>query len=157
MPMIVDNAQITDIDELTELRLAYLEEDNGTLSEDDREKIRMELPGYFKRHLNKSIFCYLAKEGGQIVACAFLLLVEKPMSPLFINGRTGTVLNVYTKPKYRHKGYGKMVMEKLLSDAAEKDLCVVELKSTEEGYSLYKSVGFTDDVSKYHLMKWHHQ
>ncbi len=155
--MIVDNAQITDIDELIELRLAYLEEDYGILSETDRKNIRMGLPDYFEKNLNQNIFCYLGKDNEQIVACAFLLLVEKPMSPAFINGRTGTVLNVYTKPEYRYKGYGKLVMEKLLSDAVKKNLSVVELKSTEDGYSLYKSVGFLDDMSKYHHMKWYHQ
>ncbi len=91
----------------------------------------------------------------QAIACAFLLIVEKPMSPAFITGRTGTVLNVYTSPAYRHRGYAKMIMKKLLSDAVEKNLSVVELKSTDAGYHLYRSVGFTDDMSKYHFMKWH--
>lgn len=61
------------------------------------------------------------------------------------------------KPSYRHRGYAKKIMEKLLSDAVEKKLSVVELKSTEDGYHLYKSVGFTDEMSKYHVMKWYHQ
>lgn len=72
-----------------------------------------------------------------------------------MTGRTGTVLNVYTKPVYRHKGYAKKIMKELLSDAARKNLSVVELKSTEDGYHLYKSIGFTDEVSKYHSMKWY--
>ena len=79
------------------------------------------------------------------------------MSPAFITGRTGTVLNVYTKPQYRHKGYAKEIMNRLLSDAVEKNLSVVELKSTEDGYRLYHSVGFVDEFSKYHSMKWYNQ
>jgi len=43
----------------------------------------------------------------------------------------------------------------LLQDAVKMNLSSVELKATEAGYNLYKSVGFTDDVSKYHCMKWH--
>lgn len=155
--MIVENAKSADIDQLTELRLAYLKEDYGELSEHDIKKIRQELPGYFKKNLNQNIFCYLVRDEDQIIACAFLLLVEKPMSPAFITGRTGMVLNVYTKPVYRQKGYAKMLIEKLLSDAVEKNLSVVELKSTEDGYHLYKSVGFTEDRSKYRFMKWHNQ
>lgn len=31
----------------------------------------------------------------------FLLVAQKPMSPAFITGRTGSVLNVYIKPQYR--------------------------------------------------------
>lgn len=155
--MIVENAEIGDIDSLTELRIAYLKEDYVNLEEEDISKIRWDLPDYFKKNLNENIFCYLIRDEESVIACAFLLVVEKPMSPAFITGKTGTVLNVYTNPAYRHRGYAKKIMEKLLSDAVKKDLSFVELKSTEDGYHLYKSVGFTDEVLKYHVMKWYHQ
>ena len=155
--MVVENANIEDVTLLTELRLEYLKEDHGKLSKSDIELIRRDLPDYFKKNLNQNIFCYLIREKEEIAACAFLLVVEKPMSPAFITGRTGTVLNVYTKPQYRNKGYAKGIMNKLLSDAEEKNISVVELKSTEDGYSLYQSVGFVEEVSKYHTMKWYNQ
>lgn len=155
--MVVENANIEDVNLLTELRLEYLKEDHGKLSESDIEIIRRDLPNYFKKNLNQNIFCYLIREKEEIAACAFLLVVEKPMSLAFITGRTGTVLNVYTKPQYRHKGYARGIMNKILSDAVEKNLSVVELKSTENGYRLYQSVGFVDEVSKYHSMKWYNQ
>lgn len=150
----VEYAKTADIAALTELRLAYLEEDHGKLREDEIEIIRRGLPDYFKRNLNQNLLCYLVKEQGEIAACAFLLVVEKPMSPSFITGKTGTVLNVYTKPIYRHKGYARQIMKKLLADAADKNLSVVDLKSTEDGYRLYQSVGFVDDMPAYHLMKF---
>lgn len=152
--VMVEYAEITDIGALTELRLRYLQEDNGDLSEEDIKKIRKDLPVYFERNLNQNIFCYLIREKEEVAACAFLLVVEKPLSPAFITGKTGTVMNVYTKPEYRHKGYAKRIMQKILYDAVEKELSVVELKSTDSGYQLYKSVGFKDDTSKYHFMKW---
>ena len=92
--MIVEKANIEDATLLTELRLAYLKEDYGELSKNDIEIISRDLPDYFKKNLNRNIFCYLIREGEEIAACAFLLVVEKPMSPAFITGRTGTVLNV---------------------------------------------------------------
>lgn len=124
--MMIEKATMQDIEQLTQLRLAYLMEDYGELNENEQE----------------------------IVACAWLLVVEKPMSPAFINGKTGTVLNVYTKPKHRCKGYGKQVMNMLLQDAVNMELSVVELKATEAGYSLYQSIGFKDVVSSYHQMEW---
>lgn len=153
--MAVENANIEDAVLLTELRLAYLKEDYGQLSEEEIGIIRRDLPDYFKKNLNQNLFCYLMREKEEIASCAFLLVVEKPISPAFITGRTGTVLNVYTKPQYRHRGYAKEVMKKLLSEAVEKELSVVELKSTEDGYRLYQSVGFEDEVSKYRSMKWY--
>lgn len=96
---------------------------------------------------------YVARNEVDIVSCAFLLIVEKPMSPSFITGKTGTVLNVYTKPEYRHRGYAKELMKMILEDAVAQDVSIIELKSTEDEYSLYKSVGFEDVVAKYHNMK----
>lgn len=151
----VERACISDIASLTALRLAYLQEDCGELNEEVISKLSEDLPAYFKKNLNNNIFCYLIKETEEIVACAFLLIVEKPASPMFITGRTRTVLNVYTKPICRHKGYAKAIMKTLLQDAVEMNLSSVELKSTDAGYNLYKSIGFTDDMSKYHFMKWY--
>ena len=151
--MKTEKAEIRDISALIELRLEYLHEDNGYLDEYEIEQIRNGLPAYFNSHLGKDLFCYVMRNGDEIASCAFLLLVEKPMSPAFLSGKTGTVLNVYTRPAYRHKGYAKMVLEALLADAKQMELCVLELKSTDAGYPLYRSLGFADDVSKYHPMK----
>ena len=149
--MIFEKATITDINGLTDLRLAYLQEDLGVIT--DKELIQESLPGYYEKHLNKDLMVYIARDDEDIVACAFLLIVEKPMSPSFITGKTGTVLNVYTKPEYRNKGYAKKLMTMMLEDATAQDVSVIELKSTEDGYLLYKSVGFEDVVAKYHNMK----
>lgn len=146
-----EKATIKDINMLTDLRLAYLQEDLGVIT--DKQLIQESLPGYYEKHLNKDLMVYVARDDEDIIACAFLLIVEKPMSPSFITGKTGTVLNVYTKPEYRNKGYAKKLMTMMLEEATAQDVSVIELKSTEDGYLLYKSVGFEDVVVKYHNMK----
>ena len=150
----VERANISDIASLTALRLEFLQEDCGELSGEVISKLVEALPAYFEKNLNHNIFCYLIREKENVVACAFLLIDEKPANPMFITGRTGTVFNVYTKPRCRYKRYAKAIMETLLQDAVEMNLSFVDLESTEAGYDLYKSIGFTDDVSKYHCMKW---
>lgn len=151
--MIFDKATIKDIGVLTDLRIAYLQEDLGVISDKDLEVIQGSLPIYYEKHINKDFIAYVAKDNEDIVSCAFLLIVEKPISPSFITGKTGTVLNVYTKPEYRKKGCAKKLMTMMLEDARAEDVSVIELKATEDGYSLYKSVGFEDVVAKYHNMK----
>ncbi len=47
-----------------------------------------------------------------------------------------------------------MLMNAMIADAKELNIDVIELKATADGYDLYRSVGFEDDRSKYHLMKW---
>ena len=155
--MTVEKARTKDIEALVKMRLCYLIEDNGSLDAQDLEAIKRELPGYFQAHLGKDLFVYVIRDGQTIVSCAFLLTVEKPMSPAFINGKTGMVLNVYTCPSYRRKGCAKKIMEALLSEAKKMEISVIELKATEDGYPLYRSVGFVDDGSKYHRMKWKNQ
>ena len=152
--MKTDRATASEIGMLVRARIDYLTEDHGALDERDATAIRKQLPGYFAAHLNRDLFCHVIRDGETIVSCAFLLVVEKPMSPSFLNGRTGTVLNVYTQPAYRRRGYARAVMEALLDDARAMGLCVVGLKATDDGYPLYRSVGFEDDVSKYHCLKW---
>ena len=150
----MDKAVLADIDLLVQLRLDYLKEDYQEYDEKEMAEIERQLPDYYHRHLGKDLFCYVAREGEDIVSCALLLVVEKPMNPSFINGKTGTVFNVYTKPSFRKKGYAKRVMSDLLADAEEMKLCVIDLKSTEMGYPLYASLGFKDAQSHYHEMKW---
>jgi len=150
----IEKASEYEIEELVKLRIAYLQEDFGSLSEHDLQCMEEALPEYFKSHLNRELMVFVAKENEEIVSCAFLLVVEKPMSPAFLTGKTGTVLNVYTKPEHRKRGYARQLMNALLLEAKERDLSVVELKTTEDGYHLYKSVGFEDVVSKYHAMRF---
>ena len=151
--MIFDKATIEDIGVLTDLRIAYLNEDLGVISNENLELMQAFLPSYYEKHLNKDLMAYVARDEMDIVSCAFLLIVEKPMSPSFITGKTGTVLNVYTKPDYRKKGYAKKLITTMLEDAKAEGLSIIELKATEDGYSLYKSVGFEDVVAKYRNMK----
>lgn len=153
MFMIFDKATKKDIGELTELRISYLQEDLGVVSDENLELMQATLPSYYEKHLNKDLIVYVARDEMDIVSCAFLLIVEKPMSPSFITGKTGTVLNVYTKSEYRKRGYAKELITMMLKDAKVEGVSVIELKATEDGYSLYKLVGFEDVVAKYHNMK----
>ncbi len=149
----VEKALLRDIDALIGLRIAYLRE-TSDLSDRDAGIISDRLAGYFDAHLNRDLFCYLLRDGDAIVSCAFLLVIEKPMNPVFINGKTGTVMNVYTRPGFRHSGYARRVIDALLRDAGRMELCTVELKATDAGYPLYRAAGFEDDVSAYHPMRW---
>ncbi len=152
--MRAEQATPADIGELTELRLLYTAEDLGALREADAAAMRERLPGWLRLHLGRNLFAYVVRADGRIAACAFLLTVEKPMSPAFINGRTGIVLNVYTRPEHRRLGYARCIMRALLADARRLALCTVELKATEAGVPLYRDAGFADDGSHYHAMKW---
>lgn len=152
--MIFEKANINDISALVELRIAYLLEDYEKLSENILTIIANNLHVYFQEHLNKDLLVFICRDKNKIVSCCFLCVTEKPSNPTFINGKTGTILNVYTKPEYRKKGIAKSLLKMLLFESEKIGLDFVELKATDSGYNLYKSIGFEDVISKYHNMKY---
>lgn len=153
--MLFGKADLKDIDELQRLRFAYLEEDFGDISDENRAQIDASLPDYLRRQLNRDLFVYTARED-RICACVWLLSLEKPASPAFPNGKTGFVMNVYTDPAYRRQGLATRLMNMMLDEAKEMGLDMVELKATDAGYPVYKKVGFQDAVA-YHrpmIYRW---
>ena len=53
MSVIFDTANSNDISELIRLRIAYITDDYGSISEDDKHAMEEQLPGYFERKLGK--------------------------------------------------------------------------------------------------------
>ncbi len=152
MDIIYLNGISENSNELIDIRISYLSEDYGGLSSEQQTIIKKSLVSYYERHLGKDLFVYTARTD-HIISCCFLLVTEKPANPSFPNGRTGTVLNVYTEPNYRRMGIASKLMRMLIEDARSMGLDFVELKATESGYSVYRKLGFEDTESKYHAMR----
>ena len=147
-------ARLADTSELVRLREGYLTADLGELRPDQCASIERELPPYLERHLDRDLFAFVARDDQDgIVCCAWLLLVEKPPSPRFPRGRTGTLFNVYTEPAHRRRGLARQVMTILLDASREMGLDVIELHATDDGYPLYRSLGFEDDSSTHVAMR----
>ena len=145
MGYLLDRATTNDIAELIELRMAYLQADFGDIDQDVLQTIRESLPAFFARHLGNDLHAFVMRdEQDGIVSVALMLESEKPANPRFPHGRIGTVFNVYTSPAHRRRGLARQVMEELIAEAHNRSLDLVELNATNEGYSLYKSIGFTD-------------
>ena len=152
--MVFEKADQNDINDLVKLRIAYLLEDYGEIASDKLSLISDNLPDYFHTHLNKDLFVFVCRDEHDLLGCCFLYVSEKPSNPSFINGKTGTVLNVYTKPQFRKQGIAGKLIKLLLSESERLNLDFVELQATDSGYNLYKSMGFDDVISKYHNMKY---
>ena len=155
MSFVIEQASTADIPELVELRIGYLTADFGELSEEQRRELGFELPNYLRFKLGRDLLAFVARDGqgGRIATCAWLLLVDKPPSPRFPHGRTGVLFNVYTVPRYRRRGLARQVMELLIEDAQARALDVVELHATEDGYPLYRALGFEDDSTTHVPMR----
>lgn len=84
-------AELSDMGSIIEMRIAYIESDLGTINESDRTKMHKQLPEYFTKHLNRDVFAFIEKPDVRVIAMALLLVIEKPSSPNFINGKIGNV------------------------------------------------------------------
>ena len=60
--MIFDKATIKDIGALTDLRIAYLQEDLDNITNKDLEVMQASLPSYYEKHLNKDLIVYVARD-----------------------------------------------------------------------------------------------
>ena len=150
--VVYEKADIRDISELIEMRIAYLQEDMG-ISEKDIPSFRKALNTYYENHLDHDLTVICAKEDEGMISCAFLVSETKPPNPRFPNGKAGTVFNVYTKPEHRHHGHGHKVMTMLIREAEDMQLSQIELKATEDGYHLYEKLGFQKESSSYTSMR----
>lgn len=150
--MIIRKATINNIDLLIKLRFDYLIEDNGSLTHDEKTAIQEQLRDYFEKHIQDNTFIgVIAEMDSQIVSTAYLAISEKPANPVFITGKTGTLLNVLTYPEFRRKGIATKVITFLLEEAKKVGVSSIELSATSDGKPLYEKVGFI--TSKYTAMR----
>ncbi len=151
--IVFDTATKSDIDDLIRLRIAYMIDDFGQISEEEKCAMETHLPGYFERCLGKELVAFVARVEGRPVAAAYLLIVEKPANPFLPNGLEGEVLSVYTEDEYRGKGVCTQLMKNLIAYGIEKKLCRINLMATDEGYPIYQKLGFVDKVQNYKDMR----
>ncbi len=142
-------AEQRDLPALIALRLAYFEEEFGTLSSEQLDAIRNQLPRYFAEHLGVDCFAFVAETAaGEIVANTILCCEEKPANPFFPNGKSGTVLGVYTMPDHRRKGIAAALMQRLMKQARRQSLDVVRLTASAMGRSVYAGIGFQEKIQQ---------
>lgn len=147
--MIFRNGEYADSAELTEMRVEYLKADWGTLTKEQEAAIREQLPSCFERLLGENLAAYVAEENGQLAGTVLMLITDKPAGPAFLNGKVGTLMNVYVRPQFRKLGLGAKLVNMALEDARHKGLCHVELDATKQGEKLYDCLGFQKVVSHY--------
>ncbi len=151
--VVYDVANLKDIPELVRLRILYMIEDFGSITDEEREGMEKQLPGYFERELGKKLIAFVARAEGRLVASAYLLIIEKPANPFFLNGLDTEVLSVYTEEGYRGRGICSKLMKNMIDYAAKHKISRIDLIATIDGYPIYKKLGFEDKVQKYKDMR----
>ena len=154
MAIIFDEATKKDIDELIRLRIAYMIDDFGSVSDFEREAMEKQLPDYFNRKLGTELIAFVARDGDKIVSVAYLHIIEMPANSILLNGIYGEVLSVFTEHEYRGQGLCTKLMSNLVEYGRTHGLGRVDLSATKEGYPIYSKIGFKDKEHRYTAMQY---
>jgi GNAT superfamily N-acetyltransferase len=79
---------------------------------------------------------------GALAACAVGTIDRRLGGPGNPSGLTGYVFNVSTDPGHRRRGYSRACLEALLAWYGERGVRTVDLRASEQGEHLYRSLGF---------------
>lgn len=143
-----------DLEAVVAMRLAFLEEDSGGLTAEQRLLLSQRLPPYFQRHLGRDLTVYAAWDGAKMAATAYLLAEAFPPNLRYPTGMRGTVLNVYTAPPYRRRGLAGRLVSMAVEDGRRLGLSRLELQATAQGAPVYRSVGFMAAASRLLSMEY---
>lgn len=153
MNITFDEATKEDINELIKLRIAYMIDDFGSVTEHEKECMETQLRDYFDRKLGDELVAFAARDGKRIVSVAYLHIIEMPANSILLNGLYADVLSVYTEPEYRGQGLCTKLMEMLVEYGKKRGLGRIDLSATEKGYPIYKKIGFEDTEHRYTDMR----
>ena len=156
MSIVFCEATKEDIDELVKLRIAYMVDDFGGVSDHEKECMEKQLPDYFNRKLGDELIAFVAKDGNRIVSVAYLHIIDMPANSILLNGLYGEVLSVYTEPEYRGKGLCTKLMQNLIDYGKKRGLGRVDLSATKEGYPIYSKLGFVEKEQRYIDMRYNY-
>ena len=142
MSIVIRMANQDDLENLIRIRYDCFDAMGWNVTPNMKTRIDLELEQYYKEHLNRDLFVAVVEEKENFVASAFLVVNCVPASPSWPTGKTGLILNVWTKLEYRRKGLASRLMQLLIEEAKRRELSCLKLSASEMGVPLYEKLGF---------------
>jgi len=141
--MNIRTATIADVDELTELRLAFLAEVRGL----DRETLRGSFAAATAEFLRSSLasgalHCWVAEEDDRAVGLVAVIRNLVPPRPNQHRPYEGYIINMYVQPSHRGRGVARALLETCLASRDQLAIARFTLHATAEGRPLYETLGF---------------
>lgn len=144
MSITIRTATKNDIETLIKFRFMYMNDVEGELSQEQINALNLQLPQYFRNHIDNDFTAYLAEDNGKAVSIIFMVRLEKPASVHFLSGSTCYLMNVYTISEYRRLGIASQILDRLISDAKSEGITCIDLSATEMGKHVYLKKGFVE-------------
>ena len=144
MPIEVRRATIADVDALTTLRAALMEEEHPFDDEVARATYLQATRQYFARTIpSEEFISWVAEADGAVVAISGLIFFLRPPWLTNPSGREAFILNMYTMPEWRSQGLATRLVQALLHYIqTQTDARRIWLYATEPGRPIYEKAGF---------------
>jgi GNAT superfamily N-acetyltransferase len=98
---------------------------------------------FIKACLEKGSFRgWLMEKNGDVIAGGGLMMVGYPSGPHTSTNRKAFILNVYTEPACRCRGYAKAIVETIIAWCREEGFPSVFLHASDAGRHIYETLGF---------------
>ena len=145
MDIKIRKAELTDIELLMKWRMRMLHEVFDISDNDPAEELEQANRIYYQSALQagRHIACF-ACQGEDIIGCGGICLQQEMPSPDNPSGRCGYLMNIYVRPKHRHQGHARDMVDWLMDQARAWGAEKIWLEASEEGRPLYETLGFTD-------------
>lgn len=118
-------------------------EELGEISQNtDTSELESATKQYYLSHINKDMFSWGVFQNGKLVSCGSLCLFTRIPYNENLCGREGYVLNVYTSPQFRKRGYANQILDTIIEYSRKNDIRRLWLNYSEAGECLYTEKGF---------------
>jgi GNAT superfamily N-acetyltransferase len=139
-----------DIPILVQYRIDYLKELQGVTDVHRETILKKELENHFKTELKANrLFAFLIEENQQPVSFGAVVIKQIPGDFAKSTYFEGDILNMYTVPAFRKKGYAGIILDALIIEAKKREISKLSLHTTKEGEHLYRKTGFAEPVYPY--------
>jgi len=143
----VRDATAPDIPTIVRHRL-HMFEDMGVVI--DTHAVSAAFAAWLDEHLPDGTYrAWLVEHRGAIVAGGGLVALPWPPGPRELSGRLPIVYNIYTEPAHRRQGLARLLMQTIHAWCLEAGYRTVGLAASDEGRSLYESLGYRESPRPY--------
>lgn len=100
---------------------------------------------YYRKHIaDRSHIALVASSDGKDIGCGAVCLTDELPSPDNPSGHCAYLMNIYVRQPYRNHGVAHTIVKELIAIARRKGCGKIYLETTDEGRTLYQSLGFTE-------------
>jgi GNAT superfamily N-acetyltransferase len=140
--VIIREATLDDIPEILQQR-TLIYEDMGLGEPEALSRMVFTSREYLTQAVPSGSFRgWFATIENQVVAGGAVILVPWPSHTYDGECRRANILNVYTYPQFRRRGIARQLMQFMIEWCRSQGLAMVYLHASEDGRTLYESLGF---------------